>query len=733
MHTMSDGTAPHLPHGCPAPDIRTIEARYRAYFEQAPDAIVIVDPRDATFIEFNDQACAQLGYTREEFGRLTIADIDAEQTDDEIRRVIVEVLNDGRADFDTVHRTKQGEWRTAHVTAQVIDAGGVRLYQCVWRDITDRVRAERDALRSLDACTHPLADEGPVAFEDLFDMEDIQRLQEEFARATGVASVITRPDGTPLTTPSRFCTLCQDVIRQTEAGRANCYRSDAALGRLHPEGPVVQRCMSGGLWDAGAGISVDGRPIANWLIGQVRDESQSEDTIRVYARDIGADEDAAAAAFREVPAMSREQFGHVAQVLFTLANQLSRVAYQNLRQERLIAELRRAEREQRVLQEQLSQAQKMESIGRLAGGVAHDFNNMLSVILGHGELALEHVAPDGPARPYLDEIKRAADRSAALVRQLLAFARRQPVSPRVLSLNDTVEGLLNMLRRLIGESIQLSWTPAPRLRQVRCDPTQVDQVLTNLCVNARDSINGIGQIAIRTGLVHVSADESRSRPEGAGPGDYVMLEVADTGSGMSADVLQHLFEPFFTTKERGRGTGLGLAMVYGIAKQNGGFVTVDSEVGRGTIFRLHIPALPSTHPEALLPAHAPVAPATGDETVLLVEDEPAILRVQRTALERLGYTVLAAGGASEAIATARRHEGRIDLLLTDVIMPEMNGLDLARHLQVGRPEMRALFMSGYTADVIASHGTGPDRLALLEKPFTSEQLAAKVREIMDRA
>jgi PAS domain S-box-containing protein len=703
--------------------------RYRAFFEQGPDGVVVLDPESFRVVEFNDQACRQLGYSREEFERLAIPDIDASETPEQTAMTVATVLRDGRIDFETRHRTKFGEIRNVHVTAQLIEAGGRRIYHCIWRDITDRKRFEEALEKRLVTLTRPEGEGPAVSFEDLFNLDDIQRLQDEFAKATGVASIITRPDGTPITAPSRFCRLCQDIIRQTPLGLTNCYRSDAELGRAKADGPMVQPCMSGGLWDAGAGISVGGHPVANWLIGQVRDGTQTEQTMRTYARAIGADEDEVIDAFREVPAMTHEQFVHVAQVLFTLANQLSSMAYQNVQQARFISELRRAEREQRALQDQLGQARKIESIGRLAGGVAHDFNNMLSVILGHVEMALEELEPGHPLHGSLTEIDHAARRSADLVRQLLAFARKQTVSPRVLDLNATLDGLLSMLRRLIGENVRLSWRAGPDLPSVKIDPSQLDQLLTNLCVNARDSIEGAGDVRISTWHVAVGPEEA-ARREGVKPGTFVVLEVADNGCGMTPDVLEHVFEPFFTTKGVGRGTGLGLATVYGIVKQNEGFVEVKSEPRAGTTFSIFLPAFAEARP-APPDAAEPARESGAKKTILLVEDEEAILTLGRRMLERFGYTVLTASKPADAIAVAGSHPGDIDLLITDVVMPEMNGRELARRLLSRHPGMRRLYMSGYTADVIAHHGVLEEGIHFLQKPFTAQLLSARVAAALD--
>ncbi|MCG3191970.1 MAG: Sensor histidine kinase RcsC [Thermoanaerobaculia bacterium] len=393
-----------------------------------------------------------------------------------------------------------------------------------------------------------------------------------------------------------------------------------------------------------------------------------------------------------------------------------------------ITERKRAEDEREKLQAQLAQAQKMESIGRLAGGVAHDFNNMLSVIIGYTDLALSDEGLDQTLSANLEEIRKAASRSADLTRQLLAFARKQTIAPKVLDLNETVESMLKLLRRLIGEDINLVWLPGTALWPVYVDPTQVDQILANLCVNARDAISGVGKVTIETHAV--TLDEAGCAGHlGQTPGDYVLLAVSDNGCGMAKETLDRLFEPFFTTKGRGKGTGLGLATVYGIVRQNNGFINVYSEPGHGSTFRIYLPRHVS---EAGQMREEPTCGALGGkETILLVEDEPAILAMARKVLESLGYKVLAASSPREAIRTVEEHAGEIHLLITDVVMPEMNGRDLARNLTPHHPEMRRLFMSGYTGDVIADHGLLDEGVAFLQKPFSIHDLATRVRKALD--
>lgn len=381
------------------------------------------------------------------------------------------------------------------------------------------------------------------------------------------------------------------------------------------------------------------------------------------------------------------------------------------------------------LQEQLAHSQKMESVARLAGGVAHDFNNMLGVIIGHAELAMGRVDTSEPLFGNLREIRKAAGRSAALTRQLLAFARKQTVAPRVLDLNETVSGMLNMLRPLIGEDIDLVWRPGKGASPVKMDPSQIDQILVNLCVNARDAITGIGRITIETDLITFDPDYCRHHPEIVA-GDYVSLIISDDGCGMEPEILGAIFDPFFTTKDIGRGTGLGLATVYGIIKQNDGFIKVHSEPGQGTTFKLYLPryfdeAVHVRHQER--EAQIPV----GHETILLVEDESLILSMTTLMLEKLGYQVLSASTPADAMRVTSAHEGEIRLLIVDVIMPEMNGRDLANQVAAHQPAMGCLFMSGYSGDIIANHGILEEGVHFIQKPFSMESLAVKVRQVLD--
>jgi PAS domain S-box-containing protein len=385
--------------------------------------------------------------------------------------------------------------------------------------------------------------------------------------------------------------------------------------------------------------------------------------------------------------------------------------------------------DRRKLEDQLRQSQKMESVGRLAGGVAHDYNNMLSVIMGYTELALAKTVPGDALRADLEEILQAARRSAEITGQLLAFARRQAIAPVALDLNAAVALLLKMLRRLIGEDIALTWRPGPDLWPVRIDPSQLNQILANLCVNARDAIGDIGAISIETANVSLDTAYAETHPD-VPPGDYVLLMVGDDGHGMDKDVLAHLFEPFFTTKTLGKGTGLGLATVYGIVQQNGGAINVYSEPGKGSTFKIYLPRHVGQAVAVPKPEEAQISKGRG-ETLLVVEDEEPILALTRKLLENMEYRVLTAGSPEEALALARRHDGPIHLLISDVVLPQMNGRELADRLRSMHDGLKCLFMSGYTADLIAYRGVLDQGVHFLQKPFSAKYLARKVRQVLD--
>ncbi len=392
-------------------------------------------------------------------------------------------------------------------------------------------------------------------------------------------------------------------------------------------------------------------------------------------------------------------------------------------------ERKNAEEALRRSEEQLRQSQKVEAIGRLAGGVAHDFNNLLTVITGYCELLLARLSSDEPMRKEIEQIRKAGERAASLTRQLLAFGRKQILEPKVLDLNSSARDMEKMLKRLIGEDIDLRIAPAPDLRRVKADPGQIEQVLMNLAINARDAMPKGGNLTIET--ANLELDEAyASRHVGVRPGSYVMLAVSDNGCGMDKEIMARIFEPFFTTKGPGKGTGLGLSTAYGIVKQSGGNIWAYSEPGRGTTFKIYLPQVE----EAVVRPRSrrqPTKVSRGSETILLAEDEPELRGLTRRILEMKGYTIIVAGDGTEALEICGRHEGSIHLMLSDVVMPKMSGRELAERLATTRPDMKVLYMSGYTDDAIVHHGILEPGTSFIQKPFTPDSLVRKVREVLD--
>jgi two-component system cell cycle sensor histidine kinase/response regulator CckA len=369
-------------------------------------------------------------------------------------------------------------------------------------------------------------------------------------------------------------------------------------------------------------------------------------------------------------------------------------------------------------------------VGRLAGGVAHDFNNLLTVINGYSDLSARRVAEHSPLRRNLEEIRKAGERAASLTRQLLAFSRKQVLQPRLLSLNEVVTDMEKMLRRLIGEDIELLTVLEKELRRTEADPGQIEQVILNLAINARDAMPTGGKLIISTSNASLD-DTYAARHVGVQPGAYVQLAVSDNGYGMTPDVQKKIFEPFFTTKEQGKGTGLGLATVYGIVTQSGGNIWVYSEPGRGTTFKIYLPASETEGEAARVEAREQSLALSGTETILLVEDDQTVRHMTREILEGYGYTVLDAASGGEAVRLYEAHAQTIHLLLTDVVMPQISGKELADAVTLVRPDVKVLFMSGYTDEAIVHHGVLDEGVAFIQKPFTPDALARKVRETLD--
>jgi two-component system, cell cycle sensor histidine kinase and response regulator CckA len=464
------------------------------------------------------------------------------------------------------------------------------------------------------------------------------------------------------------------------------------------------------------------------FLRQLRQRGQSLPVVVVTG---GGDETAAIAALKlgAYDYICKRE-GYLTQVPYAIDNAIDRFRLMQLnrRLEAELADRERAEAERARLSEQLQQAQKIESLGRLAGGVAHDFNNLLTVITGHADVMLEKLAPDAPLRENVRNVSAATRRASDLTRQLLAFGRRQVLQPRVMDLNESIRESTSMLSRLLSEPVELVTVLDPHLGHVEADPSQLNQLLINLAVNARDAMPHGGRLTIETDNVSIDDEEAQRHPSFQ-PGSYVMLAVSDTGIGIDNDVLPHIFEPFFTTKEHGKGTGLGLSMVYGIVKQSGGWIWVYSEVGHGTTFKIYLPRVEGAL--AVIGAPAALDSPRGEETVLVVEDQQEVRSLMRDVLRTHGYDVIEAAEGPSAVAACEGVARPISLLITDVVMPGMSGPTLAAHLSTVRPDMRVLYMSGYTDAAVFEHGIAEQPVPFLQKPFTPSQLTRKVREVLD--
>ncbi len=751
--------------------VRTSEAQYRLLFEANPHPMWVFDPVTFRFLAVNAAATARYGYARDEFLGMTIADIrppeDVAPALDCARQAAG--WNSGRM---WRHQWRDGTIRQVEITAHDIRYGGRPARLVVALDVTDRLRAEnalrereqllrgvianipggvfwkdRDSVylgcNDLFARNHGLP--GPDAVVGKTDVElgttpaeagafraADRRVVEAGEPVLDVEEVLTRPDG------ARLALLTSKVPLRDAAGGVvgvlgvyqdvtDRRRAEALQARL---AGIVASSDDAIIGLTPAGVVETWNPGAERLYGYAEEEAVGRSVAFLLPPDRASDlPDLTERLARgeHVPPFETVRLrkdGTRVEVSLRLSPQID--AAGRLTGYSAIA---RDITERRRLEAQLRQAAKMEAVGRLAGGVAHDFNNLLTVINGFSELALEALPADAAARPLVEQVRKAGDRAAALTRQLLAYGRKQILHPQTLDLGALVTDLGAMLRRLIGEDIALTLDPAPV--RVVADPGQVSQVVLNLAVNARDAMPRGGRLTVRTVSrplpAGVTADGGAIRA-----GRYAVLEVADTGVGMPDEVKARAFEPFFTTKGIGEGTGLGLAMVYGIVTQSGGHVVLDSAVGRGTTFRVCFPAVESAGP-ASGERQLPVAPARGTERVLLVEDDDRVRALAAHVLRAAGYDVVEAATGERALAEVEAREPAVDVLVTDVVMPGMGGRELADRLSAARPGLRVLFTSGYTDDAVVRNGVEQDAVQFLQKPYTPAVLVAKMREVLDAA
>lgn len=754
---------------------------YKAFFEHSLYGTVIVDPESLKLIEFNDHVCNQLGYTREEFAQLSVMDIEANETNEETLAHVQKIIHqNGYEEFETLHRTKQGEIRNINVLAQYINVDGKQVYHCIWRDITEDMLAEeslwksREILRAVFdtisvrvfwkdsnlnylgcniAFAHDAGFEYPeqiIGKDDLAlgwrDQAELYQKDDLIVIREGKNRILfeepqTTPSGetihlltskVPLRDPNGSIIgvlgTYMDITERKRAEAALLESEDRFSKAFHtsPYAIIITRVSDGKFIETNNAFTA--------IAGYSKEEAIGGSSLLLNLWVNPEDRNQVIASLNQGYTVANREYqfrrkdGSIMTGLFSAQMIHLGDVPCVLSSINDITELHRSREERDRLQQQLYQAQKMESVGRLAGGVAHDFNNMISIILGYGEMLLDQIHPNDPLRADVNEIVKAANRSSELTRQLLAFARKQTLQPEVLLINDIVRNFDKMLRRLIGEDIELQIVLGEEIVHVLADRGQIEQVITNLAVNARDAMPTGGKLIIETGVGELDKAYAEIHPD-AKPGRYATLFLSDNGCGMDKEVLSQIFEPFFTTKEMGRGTGLGLSTVYGIIKQSNGHIWVYSEPGHGTVFKIYLPET-SLKPALKTDTYKEPTDKGDGQQILVVEDEVGLRRLLEGALSRLGYKVIMAANGGEALLIMEEKGFKPDLIITDVVMPNMSGRELVDRLRTNRPDLKVIYMSGYTDDIIVHHGVINSENQLIQKPFTIREIAKKIREIL---
>jgi two-component system, cell cycle sensor histidine kinase and response regulator CckA len=749
---------------------KAIEEHYDLFFNHSNDAIFIHPFSSQGPLEkfelVNQTACVRLGYTRDEMLQLSPTNIDGPESESTRAAAIQELVQKQDCTFETMHRKKNGELIPVEVSARVLRVGGRPMVISIARDISQRKHAERTIVereRYLQTILQTMADgfwvvdtegniiEANAAYcrmsgytrAELITLKigDIDAVEAPSMSAERIARIVEIGAELFVTRHRRKDDSIFDVeisvsYLNSNGGKLICFCRDITTRR---KAESEREKLLSAIEQAGEVVVITDtegtieyvNPAFEHTTGYTRMEAigQNPRILKSGKQDNSFYSTLWKTILRGDTFHGRMVNRRKDGTLYTEEASISPVKNASGKIVNYVA-VKRDISDQLILERQFLQAQKMESVGQLAGGVAHDFNNKLGVILGNVDMVMDAVDPSEPIYEYLSEIHKAAGHSADLTRQLLAFARKQTIAPKPIDLNETIVSMLGILRRLIGENIQLAWIPGSHLWQVNMDPSQIDQILANLCVNARDAISGIGSIIIETSNVTIGQDYCDTH-EGFRTGRFVKLTVSDDGCGMSREIRERLFEPFFTTKDVGKGTGLGLSTVYGIIKQNNGFINVYSESAKGTTFTAYLPCLTGNDvQESNVELHQPLL--NGDETLLIVEDDTAFLKLTSNLLKKRGYRIITAKIPSEAIRLAAEHEGRIHLLITDVVMPGMNGKELSEHIKSIHAGLKVLYLSGYTANVIAHHGVLDQGVNFIQKPFRSEKLAAKVRDVLDQ-
>ncbi len=754
-----------------------------ALMESAYDPIFIADAKTGMLVDANKKALEMTGRSIEEIRHLHQSELHPEDERERARKYFEEMVFRGSGLARDLHvLTRDARRVPVEISTNVVSVGGKRVIQGIFRDITERRRYEGALRKSEDrfrkyfelplvgiAITSPdlrwivVNDKlcsilgyarhelGRLTWADLTPPEDLEAAQVTFAKVLGgelngktIAHRFARCDGVVIDVEiSAQCVMKEDgvidyllaVVHDVTERK----RSEAALRASETNYRAIFNSVNDGIivHEPDSGKALDANERACEMYGYTREEFRNvtlEGRIAgVPPFTIDAAQRHVAEALKGTPQMfewlAKKRNGQLFWIEVNL--RLAQVGGVNrlLAIVRDISERKQAEQDRELLEQQLRQAQKIESIGRLAGGIAHDFNNLLTPILGYSEIAMMGIPEGDRRRGDLEQIRNAALRAKALTEQLLAFSRKQVLDMQTVNLNAALADFEKMLQRLIGEDIEVATYLDPGLGSVRTDLSQFQQIVINLAVNARDAMPNGGKLVIETSNVTLDEDYAKLHA-GMKPGRYVMLAISDTGHGMDAEVLSHVFEPFFTTKEKGKGTGLGLATVYGIVQQHGGSIWVYSERGKGTTFKIYLPRVDAV-PEAQAPGKTERKGSRGRETILVVEDDKMVRDLAADVLGTHGYKVICASSGEEALQMAARRKSVIHLLLTDVIMPNMNGKQLYEKLSAARPGLKVLYMSGYTGNVIVHHGVLDSGVRFVQKPFAVHELTSKVRDALE--
>ena len=691
-------------------ELRKSEKRFRTLFNSHSAIQAILDPDTGKILDVNQKASDWYGWSVEELKQMYTRDINTLAPDAIISNLKTVPLRKQNK-FTGCHRRADGSIRDVEIFRNKIELDGKAVIHVIITDITDRLRDEEElrrltrALKATNKCNEAL-----IHSND--EMELLQKVCNIIVETGGYRMTwVGYPEHDKAKSISVVAEagFVGDYIKNIKVSWADIPQGRGPVGMAirTARSSIVKNILDDPLFEIWR-MEATRHGYASLLTLPLKAESEVFGLLAIYSA--------------KPNAFDEEETTLLTSLADNLANGITM-----LRVHKTQVQL---EEEREKLQAQLLHSQKMEMVGQLAGGIAHDFNNMLGVILGYAEMALNEKNLSQAIHTDLEAIQRAATRSADLTKQLLAFARKQIAMPIILDLNSTIEGMLSMLRRLIGENISLDWIPTAEQTRVKIDPSQLDQILANLCVNSRDAITGNGRITIKTSRLSLNREDCQSGHPSTIPGEYITLAVTDNGSGIEKKYHSHIFEPFFTTKETGKGTGLGLSTVYGIVKQNKGSITFESVRGKGTTIKINLPVHKANTDKI---EDEPSQPITlqNKKTVLLCEDQPDILNVCQRILEQQGYLVIPAATPQEALHIASKHKGVVDLLLTDVVMPEMNGSQLADKIQSICPAVKTLFMSGYTSDIIASHGVVEDGVNFIQKPFSGQQLVRSVHKSLD--